>query len=102
MPGAFTPTEVARAARAGAFAVKIFPASSLGTSFISALRDVMPDVRLMPTGGIAADGVGAWLDAGAAAAGLAGALSTAWRQGQDAAVEQTARDAVEAAERSGS
>lgn len=102
LPGAFTPTEVARAMRAGAFAVKIFPASSLGTSFLSALRDVMPHVRLMPTGGIAADGVRAWLDAGAAAVGLAGALASAWREGQDAAVEKTARVAVTTAERSGS
>lgn len=96
IPGAFTPTEVARASR-GAAAVKLFPAAGLGTAFVTAVRDVLPDVRLMPTGGITAAAVGDWLRAGAYAVGLAGALGTAWRAGGAADVQNTARIAVAAA-----
>jgi len=96
IPGAFTPTEVARAA-ACAPAVKLFPASVLGIPFVSALRDVLPEVRLMPTGGIAAAAVGDWLAAGAAAVGLAGALTAAWRAGGADDVHRTTRIAVAAA-----
>lgn len=98
IPGAMTPTEVAVAAAGSpAPVVKIFPAGVVGPAFVSALRDVMPEVRLMPTGGIAADAVGAWLSAGAYAVGLAGALGSAWRAGTEDAVRQTTRIAVAAA-----
>lgn len=96
IPGAFTPTEIARAALVGA-AVKIFPASALGPSFVAGIRDVLPHVRLMPTGGIGAADVGTWLAAGAHAVGIAGALGAAWRRGGAADVQTTAQNAVAAA-----
>lgn len=65
IPGAFTPTEVMRAWTSGADLVKIFPAARLGPSFLKDLKGPLPTVRLMPTGGIAADNVRAYLDAGA-------------------------------------
>ena len=73
-PGALTPTEVVVASRAGAPAVKIFPASSVGPRYIKDLHAPLPGVRLMPTGGIAIDDIGAWLTAGAMAVGLGGPL----------------------------
>lgn len=73
-PGALTPTEVVTASRAGAPAVKIFPASSVGPRYIKDLHGPLPGVRLMPTGGIAIDDIGAWLAAGAMAVGLGGPL----------------------------
>ena len=65
VPGAFTPTEVVRAWTSGADLVKIFPAARLGPSFLKDLKGPLPTVKLMPTGGLNADNLGAYLDAGA-------------------------------------
>jgi 2-dehydro-3-deoxyphosphogluconate aldolase/(4S)-4-hydroxy-2-oxoglutarate aldolase len=75
LPGAFTPTEVIRARAMGGAAVKLFPASIGGPSYIRALRGPLPDVPLVPTGGIAIGDVGAYLAAGGACVGLGGALA---------------------------
>jgi 2-dehydro-3-deoxyphosphogluconate aldolase/(4S)-4-hydroxy-2-oxoglutarate aldolase len=75
MLGAMTPTEVRAALAAGADAVKIFPAASLGgPAHIKALASVFPGVAFCPTGGIAPEQVGAYLAAGAAFVGMGGAL----------------------------
>jgi 2-dehydro-3-deoxyphosphogluconate aldolase/(4S)-4-hydroxy-2-oxoglutarate aldolase len=74
MPGAFTPTEILHAHEAGADLVKVFPADSLGPSFIKGVLGPMPFLRLMPTGGVTPDNVGEWLRAGSACVGLGGAL----------------------------
>jgi len=97
IPGAFTPTEVATASRAGAHAVKLFPARILGPAFVAALRETLPGVQLMPTGGIAPEHVGSWLDAGATAVGIAGALTEAWRRDGERGVENVTAAAVAAA-----
>jgi 2-dehydro-3-deoxyphosphogluconate aldolase/(4S)-4-hydroxy-2-oxoglutarate aldolase len=69
-PGAATPTEAMTAWRAGAAGVKVFPASSLGTSFVRELRGPFPDLPMIPTGGISAENAGAYIDAGAVAVGI--------------------------------
>ncbi|MFE5672963.1 bifunctional 4-hydroxy-2-oxoglutarate aldolase/2-dehydro-3-deoxy-phosphogluconate aldolase [Agromyces sp. NPDC056523] len=97
LPGAFTPTEVADARRAGAHAVKVFPAASLGTGFVSALAEVFPDIPLVPTGGIAPAEAGGWLTAGAAAVGIAGAFTRAWQHGGADHVKHAAITAIAAA-----
>ncbi|HEX7007343.1 MAG TPA: bifunctional 4-hydroxy-2-oxoglutarate aldolase/2-dehydro-3-deoxy-phosphogluconate aldolase [Alphaproteobacteria bacterium] len=75
MLGALTPTEVMAALAAGADAVKVFPASSMGgPSHIKALRAVFPNVLLVPTGGIDAEDIPAYRAAGAALVGLGGKL----------------------------
>lgn len=75
LPGAFTPTEVLAAWRAGAAAVKLFPASALGPSFVRELRGPLPGIPLVPTGGIDVAAAGAFLAAGAAAVGVGGWLT---------------------------
>ena len=72
IPGCFTATEVRQAHVAGCTLIKLFPAASVGTGYLRALRSVFPAVRFVPTGGITADPktVGKWLAAGAAAVGL--------------------------------
>ena len=75
IPGAFTPTEVATAWRAGAAAVKIFPASVGGPGLLKAVRGPFGDLPLVPTGGITASNAGAFLAAGAAAVGVGGWLT---------------------------
>jgi 2-dehydro-3-deoxyphosphogluconate aldolase / (4S)-4-hydroxy-2-oxoglutarate aldolase len=73
-PGALTPTEIHAAWTAGASAVKLFPGGALGPGYLTAVRAPLPDIPLVPTGGVAIEAVGAWLDAGAAAVGLGSPL----------------------------
>ncbi len=65
IPGAMTPTEVLLAWRAGADMVKIFPAARLGPQFIADLKGPLPEIPLMPTGGISDKTATSYLDAGA-------------------------------------
>src|SRR5262245_26914050 len=52
MPGCFTPTEILAAWEAGADIVKVYPADVVGPAFFKAMRGPLPQVRLMPTGGV--------------------------------------------------
>jgi 2-dehydro-3-deoxyphosphogluconate aldolase / (4S)-4-hydroxy-2-oxoglutarate aldolase len=74
MPGCFTPTEILAAWEAGADIVKVFPATALGPGFFTDVRGPLPQVRLMPTGGVTRDNAGDWIQAGAAAIGVGTAL----------------------------
>ncbi len=74
MPGAFTPTEVLTAWEAGADIVKVFPADVVGPEFIKALRGPLPQVRLMPTGGVDLNTAADFLRAGACCLGIGGQL----------------------------
>ncbi len=73
-PGAFTPTEVARAWDLGADAVKIFPASVGGPAYLKALKAPLSNIRMVPTGGVNEKTVGDFFKAGAFAVGAGGAL----------------------------
>ena len=73
-PGAFTPTEVARAWDLGADAVKVFPASVGGPAYIKAIRAPLPNIPLIPTGGVNQSNVGDYLNTGALAVGVGGSL----------------------------
>ena len=66
IPGAMTPTEILTAWEAGADMVKVFPASVLGPSYLKAVRGPLPQIPLVPTGGITADNAGKFIHAGAA------------------------------------
>ena len=74
IPGAFTATEVVRAWDMGADAIKIFPASLGGPSYIKALKAPLPHVPMIPTGGVDERTVGDFYRAGAFACGVGGAL----------------------------
>lgn len=73
-PGAWTPTEVSTAWRAGAAAVKLFPASTSGPAHLRQLRAPLPDVPLVAVGGVGLDQVCDYLDAGALAVGIGSPL----------------------------
>jgi 2-dehydro-3-deoxyphosphogluconate aldolase / (4S)-4-hydroxy-2-oxoglutarate aldolase len=96
--GALTPSEVLAADRARADAVKIFPARAVSPAYLRDLRTVLPDVRLLPTGGIEPGDVRRWLDAGAWAVGLGASLGTVASVGADE-VERRCRGALAAAAR---
>jgi 2-dehydro-3-deoxyphosphogluconate aldolase/(4S)-4-hydroxy-2-oxoglutarate aldolase len=73
-PGCFTPTEILDAHEYGADVVKVFPATALGPSYLKDVRAPLPQVRLMPTGGVTLDNAGEWIRAGAVAVGVGSAL----------------------------
>jgi 2-dehydro-3-deoxyphosphogluconate aldolase / (4S)-4-hydroxy-2-oxoglutarate aldolase len=74
MPGAFTPTEILTAWEAGADIVKVFPAEVVGPAYFKALRGPLPQVRLMPTGGVDLTTAAAFLKAGACCLGVGSQL----------------------------
>jgi 2-dehydro-3-deoxyphosphogluconate aldolase/(4S)-4-hydroxy-2-oxoglutarate aldolase len=74
LPGVYTPTEIQRGHDLGSAAVKLFPASALGSGFIRAVRDPFPHARIIPVGGVRVDTVGEYLDAGAFGIGVGGPL----------------------------
>jgi 2-dehydro-3-deoxyphosphogluconate aldolase/(4S)-4-hydroxy-2-oxoglutarate aldolase len=96
--GALTPSEVLAAVRAGAVAVKVFPASLHGPAYLRALHDPFPDVALVPVGGVGVHDVRPYLDAGALAVGAGGPLvGDAARGGDLAALRVRARAFLAAA-----
>lgn len=75
MPGIATATEAFSAVRAGASRLKLFPASSYGPQHLRALRTVLPtEVQIFPVGGVTAEQIPAWLEAGAAGFGFGSEL----------------------------
>ena len=96
-PGYFTPSEAFLALKAGATALKLFPAEAATPALVRAQRAVLPrDVPLLIVGGVKPDAVGQWFEAGADGFGLGSAL---YKPGQTAQqVGQQARDFVAAVE----
>lgn len=74
MPGALTPTEVLQAWEAGADVVKVFPSDLTGPTYLKALAGPLPQVRLMPTGGVNLETAADFLRAGAFALGVGSSL----------------------------
>lgn len=96
MPGAFTPTEIAQATNWGAELIKVFPARGLGPNYIKDILAPMPELKLMPTGGIDQSNIRDYLAAGAVAVGMGGQLvnSTLVRQANWPEIERIARSLV--------
>jgi 2-dehydro-3-deoxyphosphogluconate aldolase/(4S)-4-hydroxy-2-oxoglutarate aldolase len=97
-PGALTPTEVLTAWEAGADMVKVFPCSALGgASYIKALKAPLPQVDLVPTGGVNLETAADFIKAGSAALGVGADLVDlkALREGRAATVTERARKLVE-------
>jgi 2-dehydro-3-deoxyphosphogluconate aldolase/(4S)-4-hydroxy-2-oxoglutarate aldolase len=74
-PGTATLTEIVTAVRAGAPAVKLFPASAYGPDFVRAVHGPLPDVQVMPTGGVTVATAADWIAAGAVAVGVGSELT---------------------------
>lgn len=97
--GALTPAEVYAAAREGAAAVKLFPASVGGPAYLKALKDPFPDIEFVPVGGVAAESVTEYLQAGAIAVGAGSPLTgDAPRGGSLAELSDRARKFIGLAE----
>lgn len=74
-PGAFTPTEILAAWEAGADMVKVFPASAVGPGYIRDIHGPLPQIRLMPVGGVSVENCGEFIKAGAAAVTAASCIA---------------------------
>ena len=97
-PGALTPTEVLRAWNAGADAVKVFPAGSVGgASYLKALKAPLPQIELIPTGGVSLKTAADLIKAGAMALGVGADLvdTKALRVGNDQLITERARQYLE-------
>jgi len=99
LPGALTPTEIARAHKLGARAVKLFPASRLGPGYIRDLQGPLPHIPLVAVGGVDLDNAATYLEAGAVGLGLGSKLldKQALREGNYAVITERAREFVRAA-----
>ena len=71
LPGALTPTEIVNAWQAGADVVKVFPASAMGgASYLKSLKGPLPQIEMIPTGGVSLANAKEFLEAGAFALGV--------------------------------
>jgi len=98
MPGAMTPSEVVTAWKAGADFVKVFPANAVGgASYIKSLKAPLPQVELVPTGGVSLKTAADFIKAGAAALGVGADLvdTAALRNGEDKVISARAKQFIE-------
>jgi 2-dehydro-3-deoxyphosphogluconate aldolase/(4S)-4-hydroxy-2-oxoglutarate aldolase len=99
LPGALTPTEVITAWKADADMVKIFPCSAVGgAKYLRALKGPLPQVKMVPTGGVGPSTAHEYIAAGAAALGIGSELvdAAALEAGRDGEVIERARDLMAA------
>ena len=97
MPGALTPTEVVNAWTAGADFVKVFPAGAVGgPGYLKSLKAPLPQIQLVPTGGVSLKTAGDFIKAGASALGVGADLVDvkAIRDGQQSVITERARQFV--------
>ncbi len=97
MAGALTPTEIIAAWKAGADFVKVFPCGNVGgANYIKALKGPLPQVPMVPTGGVNLQTAGDFIKAGSAALGIGGELvsASALRSGDTSQITETARKFV--------
>lgn len=96
MPGCLTITEMVHAMEAGCDIIKLFPGSAFGPNYVKAVKGPLPQVNLMPTGGVALENVHEWIKNGVVAVGVGGELTGPAKKGDFAAVEKNAADFVAA------
>ena len=99
VPGCMTPTEVIKAEQLGARFVKLFPGNILGPAFVSAIKELFPEVMFMPTGGVDMDreNIAGWFKAGVTAVGMGSKLiSKQLLEAKDyAKIESSTKEALE-------
>lgn len=95
VPGALTPTEILTAYEYGADLVKVFPAAVMGPEYFKSISGPLPQIPLMPTGGIDINNTGAFINAGAAAVGVGSTLVNT----KEKPTEESLRELTNKAER---
>lgn len=96
LPGCLTITEMLTARKAGAEIIKLFPGSAFGPSYVKAVKGPLPDINIMPTGGVSLDNVGEWIHHGVVAVGVGSDLTKPAKKGDYDGVEMRAKAYVKA------
>lgn len=96
-PGCATVTEIVSAMEAGCQIIKLFPGGVLGPGFIKDVHGPIPQVDLMPSGGVSIDNIAAWKKAGACAVGIGSALASKVATDGYESVTEIAKAFIEAA-----
>jgi len=95
MPGAMTLKEAVDGMRAGADIIKIFPGGLFGPAIIKNFKGPMPQMKMMPTGGVDVNNIGEWIKAGAAAVGAGSSLTAGAKTGDYDSIVTIGRQMVE-------
>jgi len=95
LPGCMTVKEMAEALEAGCDILKLFPASDFEPSIIRSIRGPIPNVNIMPTGGVNLSNMSGWLSAGAIAVGIGSDLNKAYSSGSHELVVEVTKKYVE-------
>lgn len=95
MPGAMTITEIITALESGADIIKLFPGSVFGPKYVKAVKGPLPQVQIIPTGGVSLDNVGEWIRNGCLAVGVGSELTGQAQKGDYEFVTSVARQFIE-------
>jgi len=95
MPGCMTITEMVRAMEAGVDIVKLFPGNAFGPDFIKSVKGPLPQINIMPTGGVNLDNIDKWIKNGCVAVGIGSDLTAPAKTGDYAGVTALAKQYVE-------
>lgn len=95
MPGCMTVTEMKHALEHGADMIKLFPGDAFGPKFVKAVKAPLPQVNIMPTGGVSLDNVEQWIQNGCAAVGVGGNLIAPAKTGAYEKITENARQYVQ-------
>ncbi|MEH7332024.1 bifunctional 4-hydroxy-2-oxoglutarate aldolase/2-dehydro-3-deoxy-phosphogluconate aldolase [Neobacillus drentensis] len=95
LPGCMTLTEIATALKAGVDIIKLFPGSALGPEFVSAVKAPMPQVNIMPTGGVNLENMEKWFAMGCSAVGIGGNLIAPAKSGDFDKITTLAQEYIE-------
>jgi len=95
MPGAMTVKEAVEAMKAGASIIKIFPAGLFGPKIIKNFKGPLPQMKMMPTGGVDVDNIKDWIAAGAVAVGAGSSLTAGAKTGDYESVVKIGKKMVE-------
>ncbi len=95
LPGCQTLTEIIQAMEAGADIIKLFPGSAYGPSYVKAIKGPLPQVNIMPTGGVSLDNVESWIKNGCVAVGVGGELTAPAKKGDYEGVTKLAQAFIE-------
>lgn len=99
LPGCGSVTEITDALKSGVDLVKVFPGDVLGSDFIKAVHGPIPNVAMMPSGGVSIDNMDEWYQKGAYAIGIGGGLTKGAKDGSDNIIYQNTKKFVERFER---
>lgn len=91
MPGCMTVTEIKQALEFGVDIIKLFPGSAFGPDYIKAIKAPLPQVNIMPTGGVSLDNLDQWIKSGCVAVGVGGQLIAPAKNGEYDKITENAR-----------